>query len=379
MSLVGNQTQEERERQADLNRRRNREKRAGEYEDGLFSKGIPLPGGGTAKPGKTYQGTDTLGKYSQLTPTDAPGSTLATGDRSRMDANSKNSKYGFAPPPVRQPTYDPRTGELLPQYQLDVMKERGISPLGQLEIQRQNSLLKSNIGDLYGRSAAGMADARGRLAQTQGLSGGAAERIGRYGNRDRMNALQQMYGGHQRNQLGIRGQDIGRQIQADQNNINTNLSEIEKQYQGNLQGYDIGAKIHSGELMADAIGRGGQGGGGAAEGFMNNMMSPNIYGIAGAAAGGYFGGGPGGAAGGYAAGQQLSNQWSLPGAVGQHENFQDPNAGTSQPQMQQQPQPQPSSGGNYQASMPTAGYQQGMGRPMQNAYGNQQNPYSSGM
>lgn len=280
------------------------------------------------------------------------------------------SKYGFDPAPERFETYDPKTGKLKKKFRLDVAKERGITPMGKLELDRQRSLLKSNIGDMYGRSAAGMADARGRLAQTGGLGGGAAERIQRSGNRDRMNALQRMYGGHQRNQLGIRSQDIGRQIQADQNNITNNLGEIERTYQGQLQSYDIGAKIHSGEIMADAIGRGGGGGGGPG-GLLGGMMNPNLLGVAGGVAGG-ISGGPWGAAGGYAAGNWVGEQTGF-GLQGQSGGGGGGSGG--QPQMQQQT---PSSSGSYQTSMPTAGYQQGMGQPMQNAYG-QRNPYSSGM
>jgi len=244
-----------------------------------------------------------------------------------------DSKYGFAPPPVRQQTYGP-DGMLLPQYQLDVGKERDITQMGQLEMQRQRELLNSNIGEMYGRNQSAQADAMGRLAATQGLSGGAAERIGTQGNRANQSALQQMYGGHQQNMLGIRTQDIGRQIQGDQYNIGNNLSEIQRQYQGDLQGYDIGAKIHSGEIMADAIGQGGGGGGGA------GMFKPftDMLGVT----QGQFQN--------FQPGQSTQNPQGQYPQQGQGTPMQN-NYGTQQPQ-----------GGGYQANLPTAGYQGGMGQ-----------------
>lgn len=78
--------------------------------------------------------------------------------------------YGYPDVPQRFQTYGPN-GQLLPQFQLDVGKTRKVSQMGQLEMQRQREMLQSNIGDMYGRNQAAQADAMGRLAATQGLSG----------------------------------------------------------------------------------------------------------------------------------------------------------------------------------------------------------------
>jgi len=277
--------------------------------------------------------------------------------KDKLKDKSGYSKYGFGPPPDRFQTYDPGTGLLKDDFRLDVGKERDITPMGRLELQRQRSLLNSNISGMYGRNRAGIADAQGQLAARGGLSGGASERIGIQGNRANQSALQDMYGGHQRNMLGIRAQDIGRQIQGDQYNIGNNLSEIEKQYQGNLQGYNIGAKIHSGALMADAIGAGGAGGGGVG-GPLGGIFDAwgDFWGTAlGTDSGSNLDGGQGNTGSAYSLTQPQSSQPSqnyqanMPMAGGQ-QNYRQP--GMGQPMQQQ-----------YQTSLPTA-----QGRP---------NPYSS--
>lgn len=260
------------------------------------------------------QGQGLASAFNQNTPDFSGG--YSQGPQGAQNPSGYSGGSAYPKIPQRFETFDPRTGQLKQQFQVDFGKKRDLSQMGQLEQQRQQSLLSSNIGSMYGRQAQSQADVRGRLAAQGGLSGGASERIGRAGSRDQMNALQQMYGGHQRNMMGLRQQDIGRQIQGEQYNVGQNLSEIQRAYGGQLAGFDIEAKMRGAQAASDAI-RGGQTQDPVSSMFegnpvtktWQNMQSPGGFGGAAMGAGmGTFAGAPG-MAYGAAAGSGIGSQY----------------------------------------------------------------------
>lgn len=153
--------------------------------------------------------------------------------------------------PTRQPTFDTK-GNLLPQYKLDVTKERPETAWAKQAKAIENQNLNLYRDQAMSDSLANQEFQRNRLAETGGLTAGASERIGASG----MNALSNQYAGLQnqssQNLYGIGMQDYANQIGADKFNIANTFQNINDQGQFDWNIFNTGAQAYGAEQMANA-------------------------------------------------------------------------------------------------------------------------------
>lgn len=167
-------------------------------------------------------------------------------------------------------------GTLKSQYELDVTSARPESAWYQNEASRQGNLYSQAQDNALSQNLASVQGAQDNLAATGGLSSGARERLSGQGVLANSNSMTGLANQHSQNLYGLRSQDIGQQINADQWNIGNSLNEVNNKYNADLGAFDITASAYGNEQLANAYAQMG-GGGGGGKGKPVSQVAPGSY------------------------------------------------------------------------------------------------------
>lgn len=169
--------------------------------------------------------------------------------------------------PERRQTLD-NWGNLSPQYQLDVTRERPESPWLRQAIGRDEAVHQMHRDQAMRDNMAGQTSAWNNLARTGGLDSGARERIARTGQRDLASSNALLANQAAQNQMGLRMQDFQNQVAADQYNIGNTLGQVDREFAADMGIFQERAKAYGADQTANAIAGAGQ-----QKGFMDRLTS----------------------------------------------------------------------------------------------------------
>lgn len=152
-------------------------------------------------------------------------------------------------------------GNLKSQYTVDATKDRPESQLFKNEANRLNNRYQAERGNQQRENFNNQQSGMNMLASSGGLDGGSRERMIQNSNLASGNAMASLSGQHADNMYAARSDDIGRQITADQFNVQNTLGEVNNKYQGDWQTFDTTASAYGAEQLANAYGGGKKGNG----------------------------------------------------------------------------------------------------------------------
>lgn len=168
------------------------------------------------------------------TPVGIPGGGISPAfDGARVFSyKNNNSPY---PMPERFNTLNPN-GTLKSQYQLDMMKQRQMSPWALMQQQRLSKQMDRARGQVGLEANRGMMSGWNQLARSGGLSGGGRSALAKQALLARMKGVQDLYGKEADAMLGIQSNDINNQLKAEDTNIGRSLDQVDRDYKSR---YDV--------------------------------------------------------------------------------------------------------------------------------------------
>ena len=153
-------------------------------------------------------------------------------------------------------TFDPNTGKMKSQFQVDLSKIQGQTPWGLMLQDKLDKQYKLGLTDIQGNAQAGAQAGYSRLARQGGITGGGRMALARAANRDAVKGMQNLASNYQDAQTTLGQQDWARQVDIQERNIDRSLGQIARKDQSNLSAWEKEMQTAAAKYMADRMGNG---------------------------------------------------------------------------------------------------------------------------